>query len=101
HRGQLSGPGCDPHWQCHLRPLYRELMTSETNFMWDAQQTSIFLGASRMPDDTYQKAEELLLKYANRHGIITGATGTGKTVTLQILAEAFSDAGVPVFCADI
>src|SRR5690606_39753109 len=44
---------------------------------------------------------ELLLKFANRHGIITGATGTGKTVTLQILAEAFSDAGVPVFCADI
>lgn len=69
--------------------------------MWDAQQTSIFLGASRLPDDTYQKAEELLLKNANRHGIITGATGTGKTVTLQILAEAFSDAGVPVFCADI
>src|SRR5690606_10581793 len=36
-----------------------------------------------------------------RHGLITGATGTGKTVTLQILAEGFSDAGVPVFCADI
>src|SRR5690606_3115438 len=39
--------------------------------------------------------------YANRHGIITGATGTGKTVTLQVLAEGFSSAGVPVFCADI
>ncbi len=76
-------------------------MTSETNLMWDAQQTSIFLGASRSPDDQYQKAEELLLKYGNRHGIVTGATGTGKTVTLQILAEGFSNAGVPVFCADI
>ncbi|HEU4987257.1 MAG TPA: helicase HerA-like domain-containing protein, partial [Rhizobiaceae bacterium] len=62
---------------------------------------SIFLGASRKPDDSYQKAEELLLKYGNRHGLVTGATGTGKTVTLQILAEGFSSAGVPVFCADI
>jgi len=62
---------------------------------------AIFVGGSRNPDDTYLKAEELLLKYGNRHGIVTGATGTGKTVTLQILAEGFSDAGVPVFCADI
>ncbi len=38
---------------------------------------------------------------ANRHGLITGATGTGKTVTLQTLAEAFSGAGVPVFVADV
>jgi len=38
---------------------------------------------------------------ANRHGLVTGATGTGKTVTLQILAEGFSRAGVPVFAADI
>ncbi|MDZ5698390.1 DUF853 domain-containing protein [Chelativorans sp. M5D2P16] len=64
-------------------------------------EDSIFVGASRNTDDSYQKAERLLLKYANRHGLITGATGTGKTVSLQILAEAFSDAGVPVFCADI
>jgi DNA helicase HerA-like ATPase len=67
--------------------------------MWQAE--SIFLGASRKPDDSYQGPEELLLKYGNRHGLVTGATGTGKTVTLQILAEGFSDAGVPVFCADI
>ncbi|MEN8803568.1 MAG: helicase HerA-like domain-containing protein, partial [Thiogranum sp.] len=38
---------------------------------------------------------------ANRHGLITGATGTGKTVTLQVLAESFSRLGVPVFAADI
>jgi DNA helicase HerA-like ATPase len=43
----------------------------------------------------------LLPGLANRHGLITGATGTGKTVSLQILAEGFSNAGVPVFCADI
>lgn len=41
------------------------------------------------------------LKWGNRHGLIAGATGTGKTVTLQNLAEGFSDAGVPVFMADI
>ncbi|MGB4342365.1 MAG: helicase HerA-like domain-containing protein [Moraxellaceae bacterium] len=40
-------------------------------------------------------------RYANRHGLIAGATGTGKTITLQILAEGFSDLGVPVFLADI
>ncbi|MDG1287328.1 MAG: DUF853 domain-containing protein [Rickettsiales bacterium] len=43
----------------------------------------------------------LNLKYANRHGLIAGATGTGKTVTLQVLAEGFSNAGVPVFMADV
>ena len=47
------------------------------------------------------KPEYLALKFANRHGLITGATGTGKTVTLQVLAEGFSNAGVPVFAADI
>ena len=43
----------------------------------------------------------LLLHMANRHGLVAGATGTGKTVTLQVLAEGFSRAGVPVFAADI
>ena len=66
-----------------------------------AQDENIFIGASRKPDDSYQQPENLALKYGNRHGLVTGATGTGKTVTLQILAEGFSNAGVPVFCADI
>ena len=43
----------------------------------------------------------LRLKQANRHGLIAGATGTGKTVTLKVMAESFSDAGVPVFLADV
>ncbi len=47
------------------------------------------------------KAIELLPRLANRHGLITGATGTGKTVTLQKLAESFAEIGVPVFMADI
>ena len=41
------------------------------------------------------------LAMANRHGMIAGATGTGKTVSLKVLAESFSDAGVPVFLADV
>ena len=55
---------------------------------------SIFLGKS-------DKREELFLALANRHGLVTGATGTGKTVTLQIMAEGFCAAGVPVFAADV
>jgi uncharacterized protein len=48
-----------------------------------------------------EAAQTLLYGRANRHGVIAGATGTGKTVTLQVLAESFSKAGVPVFAADI
>ena len=43
----------------------------------------------------------LLPKYGNRHGLVAGATGTGKTVTLMTLAEGFSRIGVPVFLADV
>jgi hypothetical protein len=43
----------------------------------------------------------LLPGTASRHGLVAGATGTGKAVTLQVLAEAFSRAGVPVFASDI
>ncbi|CAL4868691.1 hypothetical protein MMA231_02980 [Asticcacaulis sp. MM231] len=53
-----------------------------------------FVGKATQP-------EILLYSRANRHGLVAGATGTGKTITLQILAQAFSDAGVPVFAADI
>src|SRR5262245_42846731 len=48
-----------------------------------------------------EKPELLSLPFANRHGLVTGATGTGKTVTLQVLAEGFSLVGVSVFAADI
>lgn len=58
----------------------------------------IFLGGGG-PD--YGVKQGLSLNYANRHGLIAGATGTGKTVTLQILAEGFSEAGVPVFLSDV
>lgn len=61
-------------------------------------QNGIFVGGGGA---AYAEPQELLLKYGNRHGLIAGATGTGKTVTLQILAEGFSAAGVPVFLADV
>ncbi|MEX1037135.1 MAG: helicase HerA-like domain-containing protein [Sneathiella sp.] len=57
----------------------------------------IFLGKS---DDGTGENQYLPLKWGNRHGLIAGATGTGKTVTLQVLTEGFSNAGVPVFLAD-
>jgi DNA helicase HerA-like ATPase len=59
------------------------------------EEGMIFLGKSAAG------AECLELKLANRHGLVTGATGTGKTVSLQVMAEGFSAAGVPVFAADI
>ena len=58
------------------------------------EEGKVYIGSSVRP-------EYLALKFANRHGLITGATGTGKTVTLQVLAEGLSAAGVPVFCADV
>ncbi len=48
-----------------------------------------------------KKEANILLNMANRHGLITGASGSGKTVTLKVFAEGFSDAGVPVFLVDV
>ena len=60
---------------------------------------AVLIGCSRPGQHLTPECIELRL--ANRHGLVTGATGTGKTVTLQVLAEGFSAAGVPVFAADI
>jgi hypothetical protein len=59
----------------------------------------IFIGVSQGPDGP--RREAINLRRANRHGLIAGATGTGKTVTLQGLAEGFSAVGVPVFVSDV
>jgi DNA helicase HerA-like ATPase len=63
------------------------------NQMVDTDE-KIFIGKGEQP-------AWLTLGLANRHGLVTGATGTGKTVSLQIMAEGFARAGVPVFAADI
>ncbi|MGC1344922.1 MAG: helicase HerA-like domain-containing protein [Methyloceanibacter sp.] len=68
--------------------------TTDFSVSHEAPAGSIYIGQS-------VKAEFIYLRLANRHGLVTGATGTGKTVTLQGLAEGFSDRGVPVFCADV
>ena len=58
---------------------------------------SIWMSSS----NNYQDRSYLLLNQANRHGLITGASGTGKTVTIKVMIEGFSQAGVPVFMADV
>jgi len=63
-----------------------------------AMAEEVFIGGG---GPGYEIRQGLSLGYANRHGLIAGATGTGKTVTLQILAEGFSAAGVPVFLSDV
>ena len=60
-----------------------------------AMENQLLIGANG------DKRVALTLRMANRHGLITGATGTGKTITLQTLAEDFSRTGVPVFMADV
>jgi DNA helicase HerA-like ATPase len=68
------------------------MATSETRTI-DTDE-KIFIGKGEQP-------AWLTLGLANRHGLVTGATGTGKTVSLQVMAEGFARAGVPVFAADI
>src|SRR6266700_1214772 len=68
-------------------------MAAIDNKMADTDE-KIFIGKGEQP-------AWLTLALANRHGLVTGATGTGKTVSLQVMAEGFARAGVPVFAADI
>ncbi|GAB5446229.1 helicase HerA-like domain-containing protein [Gymnodinialimonas sp.] len=66
--------------------------------MSETVENGIFVGGG---GPEYGQAQVLRPDYANRHGLIAGATGTGKTVTLQILAESFSALGVPVVLSDV
>src|SRR4030081_1004317 len=68
-------------------------MATSDNKIADTDER-IFIGKGEQP-------AWLTLALANRHGLVTGATGTGKTVTLQVMAEGFARAGVPVFASDI
>src|SRR6185312_4530577 len=68
-------------------------MATSDNMTGDTGE-KIFVGKGEQP-------AWLTLALGNRHGLVTGATGTGKTVSLQVMAEGFARAGVPVFAADI
>src|SRR6201986_4322506 len=70
-----------------------DVMATSDNKTADTDE-KIFIGKG-------DEAAWLTLALANRHGLVTGATGTGKTVSLQVMAEGFARAGVPVFAADI
>jgi DNA helicase HerA-like ATPase len=80
------------------RPFYKRESGQERAVL---SSDKIYVGTSRKADGALGEAQYLTLRYGNRHGLVTGATGTGKTVTLQVLAEGFSRAGVPVFAADV
>lgn len=76
--------------------------TSEIKSSYAPSGSFIYLGAGILDGTVYSEAEvNLSLKMMNRHGLVAGATGTGKTRTLQLLAEQLSDAGVPVFMLDV
>ena len=70
-----------------------DAMASSDNKTADTDE-KIFIGKG-------EQTAWLTLALANRHGLVTGATGTGKTVSLQVMAEGFARAGVPVFASDI
>ncbi|MGF1924805.1 MAG: helicase HerA-like domain-containing protein, partial [Bacteroidia bacterium] len=80
----------------------KTLFTEKINASYAPTGASIYLGAGMLNGEVLAAAEvNLPLRMMNRHGLIAGATGTGKTRTLQLLAEQLSDANVPVFMLDV
>lgn len=78
------------------------LFTQKIKSSYAPTGASIYLGAGMLNGEVVAEAEvNLPLRMMNRHGLIAGATGTGKTRTLQLLAEQLSDANVPVFMLDV
>lgn len=79
-----------------------EMFTEKIRASYKPSGSSIYLGAGILAGEVLADAEvNLSLNMMNRHGLVAGATGTGKTRTLQLLAEQLSDAGVPVFMLDV
>lgn len=80
----------------------QEQFVSKITASYQPKGDFIYLGAGLLNGEIIAKAEvNLALKMMNRHGLIAGATGTGKTRTLQLIAEQLSDANVPVFMLDV
>jgi DNA helicase HerA-like ATPase len=83
-------------------PSQKEAFISAINASYKTDLPHIFLGAAVLEGEIIQEAQvNLGLRMMNRHGLVAGATGSGKTRTLQLLAEQLSDAGVPVFMTDV
>ncbi len=83
-------------------PDKKSLFTAAINKSYNTPNPSIYLGAGLLDGEIIADAKvSLPLRMMNRHGLIAGATGSGKTRTLQVIAEQLSDAGVPVFLSDI
>ena len=79
-----------------------KLFSEKITKSYSSSGASIYLGAGILDGEIIAEAEvSLPLRMMNRHGLIAGATGTGKTRTLQLIAEQLSDAGVPVFMLDV
>ncbi|HYK75395.1 MAG TPA: helicase HerA-like domain-containing protein [Daejeonella sp.] len=82
--------------------MEKSIFTEKIKASYNTHTASIYLGAGVLEGEIIPQAEvNLSLKMMNRHGLIAGATGTGKTRTLQLIAEQLSDAGVPVFMLDV
>lgn len=80
----------------------KSIFTDKISAAYAPSSASIYLGAGILDGEVYAAAEvNLALRMMNRHGLVAGATGTGKTRTLQLLAEQLSDANVPVFMLDV
>jgi hypothetical protein len=82
--------------------MSKEKFISAINASYSFPTSSIFLGAGVLEGNIIPEAKvNLSLKMMNRHGLVSGATGSGKTRTLQLMAEQLSAAGVPVFMPDM
>lgn len=82
--------------------MERQKFIDELSKAYNFATPSIYLGAAVLDDQVIQEVQvHLPLKTINRHGLIAGATGTGKTKTLQVMAEQLSDAGIPSLLLDI
>lgn len=82
--------------------MQREKFAAEINAGYTFKGNSIHLGSAMLNGEVITEAQiKAPLRTLNRHGLISGATGTGKTKTLQVLAEAMSDASIPVLLMDI
>lgn len=80
----------------------KNLFTEKIQKSYSSAEPHIFLGAGVLQNEIISEAQiNLPLRMMNRHGLVAGATGTGKTRTLQLIAEQLSDAGVPVFLLDV